>query len=952
MTLDAATTELLAQFSASGTPPLEQMTLAEARSLGGLLRPMFGVGPAMHDVTDDEVTSGDGGSFRVRTYRPLARTTAVVVYFHGGGWTVGSVAESDVLMRRLAERTASTVVAVDYRLAPEHPFPAAVVDADAAVRWAASRLRDLAGGDVPLVVAGDSAGGNLATVVARRARDAEDGPDIALQVLVYPVTDCDLTTPSYLDPANQLMLTAASMRWFWNHYLPDPELRANPDASPLRAADLAGLPPAIVVSAEHDPLRDEGEAYARRLAEAGVAVTHRRFDGQMHGFFTMVNLPGSVDALEFVADAMAARLGWTPSPFAHLRVAPLDATDDELAEHLRDAEILSLLQTLAYLTDDLSILRDDLRPNGDRYDPTRGLSPQKMDEARELALTVLGRFRDGGCRAADRPSEQTLQKIITWGMPLVEEDFLPLLSEELVLAGDDPRAPAWTRRSLAPEADFQVVVVGAGMSGLLAAYRLSQAGVDYQLFEKNDEVGGTWFENQYPGCRVDVPSHSYCYSFAPRLDWSDHFSTQDVLLDYFRDFADTSGVRQNISFGTEVTRAEYDDDLGVWKIDVRSVDGERTVRANAFICATGQLNQPSLPDIPGLADFAGPAFHSARWDHDVELAGKRVAIVGTGASAFQFIPIVAERAGQLTVFQRTPGWLIPTPEVHDAIPENLRWLLRHVPFYEAWYRFSLFAPVVHGGLQAAIVDPDYPPGERAVSALNDQFREMLTGYLTAQLPDRPDLLAAVLPTYPPMAKRTLRDNGVYLAALKRENVEVRTDGIQRITPRGVVTMDGVEHQVDVIIYGTGFRASDFLTPMTVVGRGGADLHTRWHGDARAYLGITVPGFPNLFLLYGPNTNLVIHGSIVMFSECEVAYVMDCLRYVLEGGHRAIDCRPEAHDRYNAWIDEGNALRAWGYSKVSSWYKNATGRSAQNWPYSILEFWRRTRQVDPADYEPI
>lgn len=949
MTLDAATTQLLAQLASSDAPPLHQMSVADARAMGERLRPLLGAGPAMYEVRDTAISAEDGGSFSARSYRPLARTTAVIVYFHGGGWTVGSVSGMDTLARHIAERTGSTVVSVDYRLAPEHRFPSAVLDADAALRWAAANIRELAGAEVPLVVAGDSAGGNLAAVVARRARDTA-GPSIALQVLVYPVTDCDMTTESYLDPANQVMLTADTMRWFWDHYVPDQQARTDPDASPLRAENLAGLPPAIVITAEHDPLRTEGEEYARRLSDAGVPVVSRRFDSQMHGFFSMVGLlPGALEAVDFIAAKISTQLGWSPSVFAHLRVSPIEASDEELRAFLTGAELPSLLQTLAYLTGDLSILRDDLRPGGSLFGDA-GPTQDKLDEGRELAFSILRRLRDEGSRPTDRPSDDVVREIILWGMPDVGADYLPLLTEELVVAGDDPRAPGWTKEGLAPTTDFEAVIVGAGMSGLLAAYRLSQAGIRYQLFEKNSDVGGTWLENHYPGCRVDVASHNYTYSFAPRLDWPEQFSRQGLILDYFRDFAETAGVRRDITFETEVVRATFREDLGLWEIVVRSAQGERTVRANVFICATGQLNQPNLPDIPGRATFTGPSFHSARWDHDVDLTGKRVAIIGTGASAFQFIPIVAKQAGRLLVFQRNPGWPMPTPHTHDPIPDSLRWLLTHVPYYAAWYRFSLFAPAVHGALEAATVDPDYPPSERAVSALNEQLRGMLTDYLGAQFEDRPDLLPKVLPSYPPMAKRMLRDNGTYAAALKRENVDLLTDGIQQITPRGIVTMDGVEHEVDVIIYGTGFRASEFLTPMEVVGRNGVDLNTQWNGDSRAYLGITVPHFPNMFLLYGPNTNLVIHGSIVMFTECEVFYVMECLRHLLAEGHRAMDCRPEAHDRYNAWVDEGNALRTWGYSKVSSWYKNATGRSSQNWPYSILEFWNRTRQLDPEDYE--
>jgi acetyl esterase len=288
----------------AGGRPLHELTPVEARALGGALGELSGAGPAMERVDEVTLDSDDGGTFRVRILVPTGSPRAVIVYYHGGGWVIGALDEFDTLGRELARRTNCTVVLVDYRLAPEHRYPAAARDAYTALKWVAGDL----GRDLPVIVAGDSAGGNLSAVVAQRSRD-ENGPAIALQVLVYPVTDCDLDNTSYGDPANQLMLTRDSMVWFWDHYAPDPVARANPEASPLRAADLSGLPPAVVLTAEHDVLRDEGEAYAERLRQAGVPVRFQRFDGQMHGFFTMVNvLPGSAAALALVTEAIDGSL--------------------------------------------------------------------------------------------------------------------------------------------------------------------------------------------------------------------------------------------------------------------------------------------------------------------------------------------------------------------------------------------------------------------------------------------------------------------------------------------------------------------------------------------------------------------------------------------------------------------------------------------------------------------
>ena len=642
---------------------------------------------------------------------------------------------------------------------------------------------------------------------------------------------------------------------------------------------------------------------------------------------------------------------FTSSPFVG-SVEPIVGSDEEIRRHLEDAEVPPLLPALAYVTGDLSLLRDDLRPDPQLSAlPQAGLSDEQQAEARRVALTKLIELRDGGSRPAPLPSDDDVLRIMehaVGGSGMGE--YLPLLEEELAHRGEDRRAPGWRLEDVAPDVDFRVAIVGAGMSGILAAHRLQQAGVPFVVLEKNDDLGGTWYENAYPGCRVDNPNHNYSYSFAQRHDWPAHFSTQEVLHGYLRDCVEAFGLREHIRLGTEVVSATWDEDDRRWTVELAG--GERVV-ANAVVSAVGQLNRPNLPDIPGAATFAGPAFHSARWDADVDLRGKRVAVIGTGASAVQIIPEIAPLVGELTVFQRTPPWLVPTPDYHDAVAPGLRWLYDHLPSYSEWNRFCLFWRMGDGALESVRVDESFEPSaphEQAVSPLNDLLRQMLTLYMGMEFGDRPDLLPAVLPTYPPGSKRMLRDNGVWAAALKRDNVRLVGGPIREITPTGIVTEDGESHDVDVIVYGTGFTASQFLVPMTVTGRAGIDLHEHWAGEARAYLGVTVPGFPNLFCLYGPNTNIVINGSIVYFSECGVRYILGCLRLLLEGGHGGLDVRKDVHDRFNAEVDAENRRMAWGASDVNSWYKNASGRVSQNWPFTLLEYWRRTLRPDPDDYE--
>ena len=496
------------------------------------------------------------------------------------------------------------------------------------------------------------------------------------------------------------------------------------------------------------------------------------------------------------------------------------------------------------------------------------------------------------------------------GQP-VSDEYLDFLREELGVAGEDVRAPTWHKDDIDADRPFSVVIVGAGMSGLAAAHRLHQAGVPYVILEKNNDVGGTWFENRYPGCRVDVPNHLYSYSFFQRADWPQRFTQQEMLLDYFRDAADALDLRKHIRFGTEVLDATFRETEGDWAVRIRTPDGrEETLIANVLISAVGQLNRPKLPDIAGRDSFAGASFHSAQWDSSVDLKGKRVAVIGTAASGIQLIPAIADEVAELHVYQRTPNWFMPTPDYHADTPAGMQWLLDNVPTYSEWYRLSLFWRLSEGMLAAARVDPEWPQDGRSVGPLNDGLRALLTQYLDSQFADAPDLLARVLPGYPPLAKRILLDNGIWATTLKRDHVELISDAIDEITPTGVVA-GGQLREVDVIVYATGFHASEFLTPLRIRGRDGRDLHEHWNGDARAYLGLTVPGFPNLFCMYGPNTNLVANGSIIYFSECEVQYILSAIRLLLERRASAVDCRPEVHDAYNVAVDEANARMAWG-----------------------------------------
>ena len=494
-------------------------------------------------------------------------------------------------------------------------------------------------------------------------------------------------------------------------------------------------------------------------------------------------------------------------------VEPFSESYDELRSILDHAVLPPLLPTLAYTTGDMSLLRPELRPDALLANlPGSGLTDEQAAAIRKLALEALIRFRDGGCRPGPGPSDHDVLRIMEFAVGGGDmAPYLPLLEEELAHRGEDRRAPTWHKNDVAPDVPFTVAVIGAGLSGLVAGLRLRQAGVDFVIFEKNQGVGGTWLENSYPGCRVDNPSHNYSYSFAQRHDWPFHYSTRPVLQHYAQDCAEAFGLVETIRFGTEVTDAVWSDRELNWTVTVRSGDGsEENIVVNAVVSAVGQLNRPNLPTtIPGFGTFAGDAFHSARWDHDVNLTGKRVAVIGSGASALQFVPEIAHDVGELLVFQRTPAWLGPTPDYHDPVSDELQWLYRHLPSYAEWNRFCIFWQMGDGALAAVTVDPGWDGGGESVSLINDLMRQMLLGYLRERFSDRPDLLEACTPHYPPGAKRIVRDDGGWPETLQRPNVRLISGDIRAITPRGVVTAAGTEEVVDVIIYGTGFTASKF-----------------------------------------------------------------------------------------------------------------------------------------------
>jgi 4-hydroxyacetophenone monooxygenase len=388
-------------------------------------------------------------------------------------------------------------------------------------------------------------------------------------------------------------------------------------------------------------------------------------------------------------------------------------------------------------------------------------------------------------------------------------------------------------------------------------------------------------------------------------------------------------------------------------VRIRRPDGtEEKLEARAVISAVGHLNRPKLPDIPGMDSFAGPSFHSACWDHDVDYRSKRVAMIGAGASGFQIAPTIAPDVGALTVFQRTAQWMFPNPSYHEKVGPGVQWALRHLPFYGRWYRFLIFWPGCDGGgIAAALVDPEWPDPEVSISAANEGARQMFTEWITSQIDNDPELLAKVIPDYPATGKRTLQDNGSWLKCLTRDNVELVRTGIDHIEENAIVTEDGQRHEVDIIVYATGFHANRFLFPMEIVGRDGLVLSDHWGDEPTAYLGITVPGFPNLYCMYGPSTNLATGGSLIFHSECQIRYIGGCLKSLIEAGRQAMEPRQEVLEAYVERTQKELQKYVWAQPAVkSSWYKNDEGKIFGLSPWRLVDYWRWTREPDLADYE--
>jgi 4-hydroxyacetophenone monooxygenase len=633
-----------------------------------------------------------------------------------------------------------------------------------------------------------------------------------------------------------------------------------------------------------------------------------------------------------------------------------DIPDDDaaIAAALADASIPTLMMSMIHMSGDTSLLDGPIRPAGVYINEYQGyLSEEDKAAVREQALEVIKAFRHGGCKLPPQPDDATVHRMMNFMLGQeVPADYVPMMCEEMELDGNDARSDAWGDEvDRARREQHRVLVIGGGMSGVLAAYRLQEAGIPFVVLEKNPGVGGTWYENRYPGARVDVGNHLYSYSFEPAHHWTQYFSQQSELQAYFENVVKNHHLQDHFQFETEVVSAHWDEAAKLWRVTARNAAGEEVeYEANSVISAVGQLNRPIFPDIPGVEDFAGQYCHSAAWDDAIDCRGKRVIVVGSGASAFQIVPTIAPEVEQLAVFQRSAPWMFENPIYHDGVPEGKKWCLQNLPFYTRWFRFLLFWPACDGAYDTIFIDPQWPHQERSISEMNEFVYQMFTEYIRGQVTDE-SLLEKVIPDYAPMGKRTLQDNGSWLKALHQPNVDLQTQGVASVSADGVTAEDGTFFEADIIIYATGFETDRFLWPMDIRGQGGVSLAEQWGLEPSAYLGITVPHFPNFYCMYGPGTNLAFGGSLIFNGECQIRYIMACLKALLQSDSETLVCREDVHDDYYRRFRELHAKLIWEHDSIDhSFYQNAEGKVTLLWPWKILDMWRWTRSVDPADYQ--
>ncbi|MGY3488842.1 4-hydroxyacetophenone monooxygenase [Bradyrhizobium sp. USDA 4011] len=621
----------------------------------------------------------------------------------------------------------------------------------------------------------------------------------------------------------------------------------------------------------------------------------------------------------------------------------------DLSSAIAEGDIRVLLMVLVHMTGDEKWLEPRYKPKRDVRlipDPDAGVPKEVQDEIR---AAVLNLFANGTPKPVitDPGNELMLRMMRATLGENVAPEYAPLMREEM---GFVPRDARWHERPSDERlAQQHVLIVGAGVCGIALGVALGRLDIQYTIVEKQDEIGGTWYVNRYPGCGVDTPNHSYSFSFGARNPWTRYFAQRQELLDYLLKVVREYGIRQHVRLSTELVASRWDEGKRRWISTLKTASGQETFESTALVSAIGQLNDPSPASFKGDEKFTGLKIHSALWSDDIKLDGKHVAVIGTGATAMQLVPSIADRVASVTVYQRTAQWARPVKGYSDPITEGAQWLLAHLPFYVQWYRFNMFWRYGDGLLPFLRKDLAWPHPDRAVNKGNDRHRQELADFILSELKDRPDLIEKCMPTYPPYGKRILLDNN-WFKTLTRPNAELVTDTIDHFAADGIVTADGKSRRHDVIVISTGFKVSEMAARLNITGRDGKNLKQVWRDDnPTAYLGLTVPDFPNLFLMLGPNSGPAHGGSVIFQSECQSRYISACLVEMIENDIAAIDVHPDAHDEYIRNVDAEHEQLIWTHPGMTTYYRNRSGRVFSAMPWRFVDYWKMTHDPDFTRY---
>lgn len=633
-------------------------------------------------------------------------------------------------------------------------------------------------------------------------------------------------------------------------------------------------------------------------------------------------------------------------PFDSCPVPAPQVDRELLREGIGKANIPALLMVLYQMTGEDRWLKAPYAPKrspGLDDNDSGQLAQNVQDEIRKAAGKAIMNWLDGEALAVPRPSNARLAEMLTVAMT----EHVPEEYGDIIASGMDfETGPTPTETAK----DKTAIVIGGGVSGICAGIELSRMGISYTLFEKNDDFGGTWFENRYPGCGVDTPSLTYTFSRRPN-DWSMYFPLRDEIEGYLLDTAKEFGLYENARFETYVEEARWNDVSQKWQVTITGPGGERqTHSADYLFSAVGILNIPKYPKIDGLDAFAGDVYHTSRWPDDADLAGKRVAVIGNGASGMQVAPAIADEVECLTIFARSKQWAAPFPQFRKTIPDGVRYLMQVVPLYRAWLEQRLswtFNDRVHGTL---FRDPEWSHPERAVNEINDGHRRAFTRYVKEELDGRPDLIDLVLPDYPPFAKRMLLDNG-WFRTIRKKHVELIPEHLAKVDGNTLYSSSGRTVDADVIILATGFQTTNVLGSYEIIGRDEMKLHDKWgKDDAAAYLGTLVPGFPNFFILLGPNVGSGHGGSMIRNIENQMHFAGEVVLSATRRGAQTVEVRDNVYEDYLRRIDEAHEKLVWTHPGTENWYRNSKGRVVAITPWRNDAFWRMTRKPEDSDLE--